>query len=434
MQKKNKNLQLLKKWLQDSSFYGKLIIQNEEKLKREGEKKALYLFHQASQRIPAYRAFLKTNKIHSSNVKTIHDFKQVPIITKENYIEKYDLALRCWDGILDSMHMISTSSGTTGKPHFWPRDLSAEVDGAYVHEFILKDICHIYKRKTLLINGFAMGNWIAGTFTLACATLVAWKGYPLTIMTPGYSLEAISELLRTISPYFEQTIIAGHIPFLKEIIETASKKMDVKKLHIIFLGTGQGITENWRKYILQLLSSENYYNRVINLYGSADTALMGFETPSSIYFRKILSEQIKIGKNIFHDERLPSLYSYDPRLVYFEEENRELCITKNGGFPLIRYNIHDIGGIITYNRMTSYFVNQKREELNNSKSEYKLPFVYLFGREKFMVKIYGANVYTEHVQHALNQEQLQPFITGRFVLETIFNETQDPELVVELNY
>ena len=66
------------------------------------------------------------------------DFEKIPITTKENYIEKYPFASRCWDGQYSKMHMISSSSGTTGSPHFWPRDLSAEIDGAYAHEFISK--------------------------------------------------------------------------------------------------------------------------------------------------------------------------------------------------------------------------------------------------------------------------------------------------------
>jgi hypothetical protein len=52
-----------------------------------------------------------------------------------------------------------------------------------------------------------------------------------------------------------------------------------------------------------------------------------------------------------------------------------------------------------------------------------------------MAKIYGANVYTEHVQQALSHASLQSYLTGRFVLETRYDEKHNPILVchTELN-
>lgn len=433
MHKNTDNLELLSSFLKDNTFYSNPILQDADRLKQIAQRKVLKLFSNASARVPAYKRFLKKHKVNPNSVKTIKDFTKIPATTKENYIEKYQLKDRCWDGDLGRAHMISTSSGTTGKPHVWPRNLYAEIEGAYAHELILKGICGVDKKKTLFINGFAMGNWIAGTFTLACANLVAWKNYKLTSVTPGYSADAIIELLENLSPIFQQTIITGHTPFLKELIELAIKKgVNFKKIHVFMLGTGQGITENWRRYILKLLNSSDYQHTFINLYGSADAALMGFETPVSIFLRRILSENLGKNKAIFNDERLPSIYNFDPRLTYFEEENKELLISKNYGCPLIRYNIHDEGGVIVYEKMISFF---NKEKHRIPKKKWRLPFVYLFGREKFMVKIYGANIYSEHVQYALNHERLQQFITGRYLLETGYDENNDPELIcrIELN-
>jgi phenylacetate-CoA ligase len=50
---------------------------------REGEKKALVTFHQAAQRVPAYKDFLKKHNVNPEKVVTIEDFKQfVPVMTK----------------------------------------------------------------------------------------------------------------------------------------------------------------------------------------------------------------------------------------------------------------------------------------------------------------------------------------------------------------
>jgi phenylacetate-CoA ligase len=374
--------------------------------------KPVHLFHEAAERIPAYKDFLKKHKFSPSKVRTIADFSLVPPTTKENYILEYDFMYRAWDGDVHREYMISTSSGTTGNPIFWPRDMRTIVEGARYHELIFDKCFNFKKKKTLFINGFALGNWIAGTFTAESCFLVSLKGYPFTSVTPGYNAEEIIKVLREVSNQYEMTIIAGHAPFLKELIEEAvTAGIDFKNIDVRLLGTGQAITENWRSYLLGLLLKTDYQHSVVNLYGSADAALMAYESPESIEKRRFFAENVTEARNIFMDERLPSLYSYDPRLVYFEGVSNELHITKYGGVPLIRYNMHDVGGILENN------------------------IVYLFGREKFMAKIYGANVYTEHVQQALSHASLQSYLTGRFVLETRYDEKHNPILVchTELN-
>lgn len=374
--------------------------------------KPLQLFQEAAHRIPAYKDFLKKNQISASKITSMKDFLSVPIMTKENYIHAYDYKSRTWDGTTKNEHMISTSSGTTGEPVFWPRDIQTVVEGAMYHEKIFNECFGMKKKRTLFINGFALGNWIAGTFTSECCFLISLKGYPLTTVTPGYNSEEIIKMLKELSPKYDMTVITGHSPFLKQLLEEAiSAGVNFKKIDVRLLGTGQAITENWRTYIMKLLKSKDREHTVVNLYGSADAALMAFESPGSISIRTFFAKHPKKSQEKFNDERLPSIYSYDPSIVHFEAIENELCITKYSSVPLIRYNMHDMGGL-----------------LEND-------MVYLFGREKFMVKIYGANVYTEHVQHALNHATLQPYLTSSFKLEMAYDTDNNPQLIcrVELN-
>ena len=51
---------------------------------REREKRPVLIFHEAAKRVPAYKDFLKKHKVNPSKIKTLHDFKQVPIIDKKN--------------------------------------------------------------------------------------------------------------------------------------------------------------------------------------------------------------------------------------------------------------------------------------------------------------------------------------------------------------
>lgn len=418
----------LRYWLEEKDLFQKRSTK-QAYLRKESEDKVLALFHKASKEVPAYKKFLESHGIKPSQIKTFPDFKKIPVMTKENYIDAFSLEERCWDGNLSKMSMISSSSGTTSTPHYWPRDISNEIDGARAHEFLLQYVCNTQKYKTLFINGFAMGNWIAGTFTYASLNLLILKGYSVTVMTPGYSLEGVVDCLHHIASYFEQVVITGHMPFLKEIVETINQD-SYNYNRIILLGTGQAITEGLREYLIAKLRTKSNSAVVYNLYGSADAALMGFETPEVIQYRKFVSNNTPLTKKLFKRDSLPSLYVYDPRLTFFESIEGELIITKNMGCPLIRYNIHDEGGIYSSSDFRSFFENKIK-----LKSQNEFPFVYLYGRDKFMVKIYGANIYSEHAQYALSHETLQPKITGQYLMETLYNKNNDPELVcrIEVN-
>jgi len=394
-----------------------------------GKRNALSLFHAAAARVPAYKDFLRKHAISPDHIRTYTDFLKVPVTTKENYVEMYDVWDRAWGGTPEGIAMISTSSGTTGAPHYWPRSMRHDLDGAAVHEFFLTSIFGIGKRPTLFVNGFAMGNWIAGTFTYMSTTLVSWKGYPVTVMTPGYDRDAIVRILMEVAPRFAQVIITGHTPFLKEVVEVMHESGLHKRVSCKLLGTGQGVTEGWRDYIIKRTGSTDPYRTFINLYGSADASLMGFETPVSIAVRKAVS--MTGDESVFGESRLPSLYQYDPRSTFFEVEAGELCITKDSGAPLIRYNIHDTGGTRSYPQMRGLL---QSDDITRQTRAYpwQLPFVYLFGREKFMVKVYGANIYTEHVARVLDHERLMGMITGRFALVMAEDGRNNPTLLVRV--
>ena len=423
------NFEILKQYLSNSSFYSAVNV-GEKSLQSQSEKNALFIFQQSAKRVPAYKDILKKNNVDPDKIHSISDFQHLPVLTKDNYIYQYSNMERSWDGNFDHMHMISSSSGTTGKPIFWPRGIKHEIDGAFAHEYIFDSVLGVDEENILFINGFALGNWIAGMFTHNCLNLLTWKGYCVTAASPGYSLDAVVEVLTKIAPQFSRTVLVGHTPFLKEIVDISLKmKIDLKTLSLQFLGTGQAITETWRSYIEKQLGSTSSF---FNLYGSADASLMGFETTETIFWRRQFANHPELLDSFFGRDRLPSIYAYDPRLTYFEELEHELVITKDGGCPLIRYNIHDEGGIFSQSKFRSK-VNKSKQVEGDSFAD--LPLVYLFGRDKFMVKLYGANIYTEHIQQVLEHKDIHSRITGRFQIQIDQNEQLDSTLVcrIELN-
>jgi phenylacetate-CoA ligase len=408
-------------WLEDQSFFDPGVISDEAALMRQGEEKVLTLFQQVAANVPAYNDFLKKFKINPADIRTLADFRQLPLTDNKNYLDAYDLASRSWHGKLSLSHFIAVSSGTTGQPHLWPRTLQTDLQGARQHEFFLQEFFEVNQRQTLVIDGFYLGNTVAGTFTLACLQLLKLKGLPLTITTPSWSDKDILTFIRALHREFDQIIIFGYPPLLKEVVHQVCQHreaIDVTKLRLVC--AGQAFTENWRDYLLKQLGGMANKPPIMSVYGSSDAGLMGFETLWSIQIRRFLANHHDIAQNFFGDARLPSLYVYDPRTIYFESLGGELCFTINNGVPLIRYNIKDRGGVIPHQQMISLMSQHcpdSQDWVSNNNANF--PFVYIFGRDRFMAKVYGLPIYSEYIQQALNHASLAPYVTGNFVLENM---------------
>ncbi len=86
-----------------------------------GEKMALDLFKKCAARVPAYKDFLARNGVDPAGIMTMDDFSRLPITSKSNYIKQYPLEQLCLDGKIASSYLISSSSGSTGQPTYWPR-------------------------------------------------------------------------------------------------------------------------------------------------------------------------------------------------------------------------------------------------------------------------------------------------------------------------
>jgi phenylacetate-CoA ligase len=94
---------------------------------KRGELKVLKLFSEMSHRVPAYKDFLRKNKINPEKIKNAEDLKSVPPVDKNNYLKAYPLEKLCWDGKLkEKRWVISSTSGTTGEPFYFPREDSQD--------------------------------------------------------------------------------------------------------------------------------------------------------------------------------------------------------------------------------------------------------------------------------------------------------------------
>jgi phenylacetate-CoA ligase len=196
-----------------------LLKPRPKSVESEAQTMALRLFHDMAKRVPAYRDFLSKNNIDPATIQTIKDFQTIPLIDKKNYLTQYPLADLCWDGTLADSRIISVSSGSTGIPFFWPRGKAQDVEGGWMHEQLYRKAFEVDKYSTLVVVCFSMGTWIAGSFTTSSTLEVAGNGLNLNIITPGIERDEAVKVIKALAPNYEQVIICGYPPFLKDVID-----------------------------------------------------------------------------------------------------------------------------------------------------------------------------------------------------------------------
>jgi phenylacetate-CoA ligase len=396
-----------------------------------GFSQALKTFHEAANRVPAYKDFLQKHAIRPERIKTLSDFKTLPIVTKENYLKAYPLKQLLWDGNFKDAHIISMSSGSSGQPFFWPRGDNSLLDCIGFHQSIFDNLEIRKDKEVLVIIAFAMGTWIAGTYTLAAIEHLTKKGYNLTAMTPGIDKHSAVRILEKMGPEFDQVILFGYPPFTKDIVDAAiEEKVKLKQLNLKIITAGENISEKWRNYMLKKIGASDPLRTVLNIYGTADAGLLGCETPLSIYTRRIAEDKQKVFNSLFPDANvLPTFVAYNPHKRFFEEIDGDIVFTCNNSLPLIRYQILDQGKLFTADELFAALDMQPTQLPSELRKYTQDHHVALYGRHDVATTFYALDIFPENIKRGLEQPSLQKYVTGKFIIETIYHdETQEQSL------
>jgi phenylacetate-CoA ligase len=395
---------------------------------------ALELFYNVAVTVPAYKAFLTQNGINPANIQTFADFQTLLPLTKENYLQRYPLTDLCRDGKIENCDMIAASSGSTGKPTYWSRSLSDELAITTRFEQIFHDSFFADTKSTLAVICFTLGTWVGGMFTANCCRYLASKGYLITVITPGNNKDEILRVVPELGAAFDQVVLLGYPPFLKDVIDTGiARGIEWQQYSIKLVTAGEVFSEEWRNLVAERVQAQNPCYDFASLYGTADAGVLGNETPLSICIRRFLAENPEVARALFGESRLPTLVQYDPINRFFEVKDGALLFSGNNGIPLIRYNILDNGGIVTYDAMLEFLAEwgfnpvdvllqdgqDRQDAYPTGRGVRNLPFVYVFGRSNFTVSYFGANIYPENVTVGLEQPVIKEWVTGKFVLQVI---------------
>ena len=401
------------------------------------EQQAVALFQSVAAEVPAYRAFLAARAIEPDTIRTFEDFSKLPFINKANYHSQFPLRDLCRSGRLEANDFVAVSSGSTGQPTFWPRSIDDEYTIARRFEQAFYDSFRADERRTLAVVCFALGTWVGGMFTASCCRHLAARGYPLMVVSPGNNVGEILRVVQRLAPEFDQTVLLGYPPFLKDVIDDGiTANVDWSAHHTRLVMAGEVFSEEWRSLVGQRMGSTDPCHDSVSLYGTADAGVLGNETPLSVSIRRYLASHPNHAHALFGESRLPTLVQYDPRSRFFEVQDGTLLFTGDNGIPLVRYHIADSGGLIPFAAMMDFLRQRGFDPAEGlgDRGVRPLPFAYVFGRADFTISYFGANVFPENVTVGLEQPPVSAWCTGKFVMQVREDDDRNGYLsiVVEL--
>jgi phenylacetate-CoA ligase len=426
-------------------LHRRLQLDTEEKWLRRGQSRALQLFYGMAHRVPAYKDFLKAHKFSANSVRDFGDFSTIPTIDKDNYLRKYPKEMLCWDGEFShGQWVISTTSGSTGQPYYFPREVSQDWQYAITAELYLRNNFQIHQKSTLYIVAFPMGAWIGGLFTYEALKIVAEHGgYELSIITPGIHKQEVINAVKQLGKSFDQIIIGAYAPFLKDILDDGERDGIVwSDYDLGFVFSAEAFSEKFRDYVTEKTQPNNKLLATLNHYGTVDLGTMAHETPETIMIRRALVEHNNLQAIFPETNRQPTFAQYNPELFYFEQQEKGLLCTAYSGLPLVRYDLKDYGGIMrrqdVHAQLTNagYDVAAVAQTSGISHTLWNLPYVYVYERNDFSVSYYAFQLYPDTVRRALQHDHLESTVTGKFTMAVEYNDEgrQQLHIHVELKH
>ncbi|PIZ50407.1 hypothetical protein COY28_05470 [Candidatus Woesearchaeota archaeon CG_4_10_14_0_2_um_filter_57_5] len=386
-----------------------------------GRKKALYAFHRAARRVPAYRDYLSARGVVAGHVRTYQQFvQQVPETDKHHYVQPATLPQLCLDGSVAQADMLVRSSGFSGHPVIWARSHEEETFARRMSTLGSELLFSILEVPTLIINCFALGSWVSGVDVLKIAD------ERCTIISPGINQEEILELVATLGPHYPQLVLVGSPPFVKDVVD-ALPIGGHPDLHVVV--GGEPITEEWRDHV-----SARTGGKVYSFFGASDIGVMGInENEQTLAIRRACRKDMALREAVFQArDTLPMLFQYDPARYHITKGPDGLLFTTLGldvMLPLIKYCLDDLGHVIPYSDMRELL---SRRGLQVSRG-IPFPFLVMAGRKSGTVSFYGSLIYPDNVSSAIEARvALARVVTGRFKLYVTHDAHQNEVLAVDI--
>lgn len=382
-----------------------------------GLAQAIDVARRAACDVPAYRSHLRRHGIDPDVAYLDDSFHRLPEITRSGYLKRYPREQLVWHGDVTEVGTWSASSGSSGTPSYWGREQVALDESADMFDHIFRRNFMSHERTTLVINCFAMGTWIGGTYTYLALLALRERGHRLSVITPGIATDAVIDALAELGPHYTQIVLAGYPPFIKDVLDRAEEQARAQDIHLLL--AGEAITENWRDHVLDRLGKVDDTEAICLMYGTADAGVMGCETPLTVAIRRAAQIDPQLRDELFGAENvtLPTFVEYDPTRRFVEVVDGYLLFTVDSAMPLIRYRINDTGAILSGQDVRDVLDGHGHPvlaEMINPRS----CFIVLTGRPDVAATFYSLNLYPSNIGPAFESSTITGTLTGRYVITT----------------
>lgn len=387
-------------------------------LARLGTMRAHAVYSRARSRCPAYRQFLDASG-YAENGRWSLD--RLPVMTKENYVKKYSIQERCYNGRLPACGVvIDESSGSSGVPNNWVRSARERED---VKRILQLNYQLIYRDSgCILLNCFALGPWATG---MNVSMSLVDVGILKSIGPDQKKLENTLEIFGTSYRY----LVFGYPPFIKSFVD--STRLDLGKYRMDLIVGGEGISEGLRTYLLKSFQS------VISSYGASDLEInIGVETQLTIALRRLCLSNRALSESLFGRPMPPMIFQYNA-LDYIVETTAdgELLFTiarKSGAAPKIRYNLRDVGGAFTHVQLARRLKEHGLDIAELAQPQSRFPILFVHGRGDLTVPFYGAKVYPSDLEEIINGNAALVKQIHSFQLSSYEDDRIDRRLAISL--
>jgi len=386
-------------------------------LARVGLLRAHAVYLKAKKRCPGYQQFLKAN----GDVTGKWKLPNVPVMTKENYIKKYSIQERCYDGEIPATGVvIDESSGSSGTPNNWVRSPEERED---VKRILQLNYQLIYRdRGCILLNCFALGPWATG---MNVSMSLVDVGILKSLGPDQLKLENTLEMFGTRYRY----LIFGYPPFIKAFVD--STRLDLTQYTMDLIVGGEGISEGLRGYL------RKYFKSVISSYGASDLEInIGVETELTVNLRRRCMNDSALSHKLFGRETPPMIFQYNAVDYIIERaDSGELLFTigrQDSAAPKIRYNLRDLGGVMSHKQLTTMLTEHGIDVSTLAERQSRFPILYVFGRGDLTVPFYGSKIFPTNLEEIINVHPVLVTSVNSFQISSFEDDKINRRLVIHL--
>ena len=368
--------------------------------------------------ITAYGKF-----IESQGIGPEVPFERLPLQDKESYLRHYPFSELLGDDFADTFTIFS-SAGPAGKSFYWPQLKTAYADAAVNLRLLLETTYAIDRHSTLAVVGLALGSWIGGdVLSWSLKDVAVATPYPFAVFSPGNKHDEIIAMLRAASGLVDRILLVccpsaiGHLILLAEQL---GQPLPLDKMR--YLVIGEPFPEALRLDLARRSRVGADEVLMMSVYGSADTGVMGFESPATILLRQLCHEDPDIASSLGIKGVVPHFFNHADPATYLEEIDGELCITRWQGIPLVRYNLHDQAQLFDWPGLVRHLAAfaEKKPALAHvlpmlTAHAELLPspgIIAIAGRADFCLILCGTKLSEAMLDEAVRSEDLADTLTG----------------------